>query len=212
MHVLDVRHQIFESAGDSARLRDIAFWKELRANMDISLPGFARFTPQELRRRWLEGQAVVAVDLTQIVAYTSVVPVPIGLPDTRVFEASSGWTRPGWRRKGLQVRLRRHLYRDMDDALLISFGVGLGAAYVLRELGWNLYSWPDKLGVSDFIGKVADGKLHHRLGDAIDLRGREPFRFSDPVDLDHHDWDRYLHLWVSDAERAARLRQRLLKG
>jgi hypothetical protein len=158
------------------------------------------------------GQFIFSAALTQIVAYTSLVPIPIKLqnPGCRVFEASSGWTRPGWRRMGLQVQMRRHLYRDKTNDLLISFGVGLGAAFVLRRLGWTLYSWPDRLGVSDFIGDVADGKLLHRLGDAIELDGREPFRLSNPVDLDRHDWDRYLHLWVSNAELATSLRQRIL--
>jgi hypothetical protein len=32
------------------------------------------------------------------------------------------------------------------------------------------------------------------------------------VDLDSHPWDRYLHLWVWDTEKASRLRRRILEA
>ncbi len=208
----DVQRGLFQTGEERPAFRTDLVWDELKVAIAADSPLLARFPAEELRKRWLEGMAIIGVDLTRIVAYTSLVQVPLDLPDTetRVYEASSGWTLPGWRRRGFQVRMRRELYKDKGNALMISFCVGIGASFVLRQLGWQLYSWPDHLGVSDFIGKVEGGFLHHRLGDAINLGGRKPFRMTDPIDLDKHDWNRYLHLWVSDVAKAAALRERIL--
>lgn len=210
--IFDLRHNRFEAAQQHPAFNHPQPWRDLHHRLGSDSPLLARFPARELQRRWLAGQAAIAVDRVQVVAYTSLIEVPLALDQNpvRVFEASSGWTMPGFRRKGLQVRMRRHLYQGHRDDLMISFCVGVGASFVLRRLGWQLYSWPDRLGVSDFIGQVDGGRLHHRLGDAIDLGGREPLRLGGPLDLDRHDWDRYLHLWVSDADRATRLRERIL--
>lgn len=212
--IFDLRHGRFESGDQHPAFRHPAAWQTLHRQLGNDSPMLARFPAEELQRRWLAGLAVIAIDLTRIVAYTSLVEVPLALTDnpTRIFEASSGWTMPGYRRKGLQVRMRQQLYRDHSNDLMISFCVGTGASYVLQRLGWQLYSWPDRLGVSDFIGRVENGFLHHRLGDAIDLGGRDPFRLIGPLVLQQHDWERYLHLWVSDPAKATRLRERIVKA
>lgn len=195
----------FQSGESRPVFRDIGRWHALASDLSADSPAVARFSAEELQARWLDGMACIATDTTNIVAYTSLIPVEsehtvyLG---RRVFEASSGWTLPGFRRKQLQCIMRQRFYLSFGNDLLISFCMGMGASMVLQKIGWSLVDWDPNEGIAPLIGEVRDGALYHRLGDSVNLSGRMPYQRKEHSGSMAHPWDSYLHLWVSDRSLA----------
>ena len=179
---------------------DIDPWEAARYYMSKDSPRVARFNAATLQSRWFDGRAAVTLDRSEIVAYTSVIEIePMTSPVRRLFEASTGWSAPGYRRAGAQVQMRRRLYEPLGDALLVSFCIGRGASDVLQRLGWSVVSWHHPSQVSKLIGEVVGSTLHHRLGDDLDLGSRTPF-VGTHEHLTDADLDNHLFVWVSDLQ------------
>lgn len=204
MHCFDYKDDRWLGDSRFPAFEAIDPWLVMVREIAENAPVIARFSAQELRARWLDNAAAIAVADHHILSYTSLIPIEAGSVPFNVLEASSGWTHPMIRRQGIQVTLRRHLYHDFSSALLLSYCVGVGASLVLKKLGWRLVGWDDYPNVSELVGHISGKHLVHRLGDRVDLGSRIPYNGSlDSGDAaGMHSWDSYLHLWVSDLARA----------
>jgi hypothetical protein len=196
-------------------------WQEL-AQRVAAEPHLRRCSPQALANRWKDGLASIALRDGHIVSYTSLVPIldaatwprlaaafgsnlTHGCP-IAVYGASTGWTVPELRKQDVSLSLRVPLLARLSasESLVISIAVGFGASAVLEKLGWQMLPWSripylsslDTLKVSEFsqgletVWRVPEGMAPYE-GPHIPAAG-----------FQHHVWDKYYHLWLSNVEMA----------
>lgn len=172
-----------------------------------------------LESRWERGLAALVVHGEDIISYTSLVALlnenivarisehwnlKVNLANTKIYEASSGWTHPFWRSRGIYTRLRRIAHEDLsEDMLAVTCCWGIGVSPILPKFGWTLVPWSQIPYVVSLYGVYEDGVLRVNGNQPIELElvpyeGAGSFPVSTPL----HDWNQSIHFWVSDETKA----------
>lgn len=205
-------------------------WKELAANI-ADEPRLIPYPASVLARRCHEGYAALAACNGHIVSYISLVPVlqrgqghqawseiarvlgvdRASLPCTGIYEFTSSWTHPTWRRRRVSLALRPPLLErflpdgGFSNALGISGMVGL-ASPILARLGWQVLGWGAAPFVTSLIGVPFRNFPDQAAMGWRPPEGHEPYD-GPPVPLGDptHAWEQYCYCWVSSLSLAADL-------
>jgi hypothetical protein len=210
---------------------DIAedMWVDLAAH--IALERLIPYPADILAGRWREGYAAATVCAGRIISYISLAPImlgsegvhtwrkitaqrfvdPAGLPGTNVYEFTTSWTDPEWRRRRISIGMRGPLVERFleGDALGMAAMIGLSSR-IPAKLGWQLFPTDAAPFASslvfipsrDFPGLAAMG---WQLPEELELYQGPQIPLDDPA----HPWDRYVYWWVSSREVTVRLDREL---
>lgn len=207
-----------ERVSDDAAPRDI--WEKFATTIRQSeRETLISYEAQQLRKRWADTRATVLLREGAICSFVSADALlpncmfdsnPAGID---VFELKTGWTRPDLRRRGLSTWCRTKLLDQFQpDVLLLSFCNGVAASPVLSKLGWQRLSWKAAPYLSGLVGWFSnDGFYKTGVGQTSATRsafnGRHiPYRIEDKA-----KWERRIHLWCNDPERAFHVDESLRK-
>ncbi len=185
------------------------------------------YPAEVLRDRWQQGRAAIVVNLSEIIAYMSLVPVyvettrrefgralgvePDQLPGINVYESATNWTHPAWRQRGISLQLHRRLLKQFSGSnLYISIAAGLAVSPVLARLNWQLVAWNKIAFVSSLIGVPKaglEGEIKGRwLPQEMKLYEGEHIALGQNTT---HSWDNFCHFWVSDLSLASEMDRQL---
>jgi hypothetical protein len=173
-----------------------------------------------LETRWQRGHAAITLYEDRIVSYICLAPIysadnrhkfaaclnidPETLPAIDVYEFTTAWTAPEWRRYGISGQMRPPmLARFFHAAALGASGMAGLASPVLAKLGWQIIGW----GRLPFTSSLT----------AIPIQGFEPEsergwrppshlrRYEAehiPLEDQTHPWKEFAYFWVSDVALA----------
>lgn len=205
-------------------------WEELAAHIAAE-PWLIPHPASVLERRCSEGCAALATCNGHIVGYISLVPIlqrgqgqqawsvvartlgvdPASLPCTGIYEFTSSWTHPMWRRRRVSLALHSPLLerflpdRGFSRALGISGIVGQ-ASPILARLGWQVLGWGAAPFVTSLIGVPSRDFPQQAAVGWRPPEGYKPYE-GPPVPSDDaaHAGERYCYCWVSSLSFAADL-------
>lgn len=203
-------------------------WQTLADNIALE-PGLSHYQAETLANRWREGRMAIALAEGQIVTTISLIPIftpavgtrlvealnlsPAELPTVELYESATGWTHPAWRQRGNSLQLRQALLAQFarPNRFFISATIGLGASYVLPQLGWRLVSW----GAAPFATALM-GLPTPALTAKLTIKSRQPAQLkpylgphTTPQQNQAHPWADYCHFWLSDEALALALDRQL---
>jgi hypothetical protein len=136
------------------------------------------------------------------------------MPQIDVYEFTTAWTAPAWRRRGISSQMRPPLLNRCfstdracsPEKTLGTSGMAGLASPVLAKLGWQIVAWSKVAFLSSFTG--------------IPLNGFQPVNgvgWRPPINLERyegehislqnsiHPWQKYAYFWTSDPALAENL-------
>ena len=205
-------------------------WDELAAKIACERT-LIPYPADVLARRCQEGYAATAICGEHIVSYISLVPIvehvtgahswmavtadlgldPEALPSSDVYEFTSSWTDPAWRRRHISMALRPPLVeRYLKSHVLGLSGMAGLASPVLARLGWQIIAWNTVPFVSSLIAAPlkdfpAQAAWGWRPPEGTKLYQGPHIPLDDPI----HPWHQFCYCWVSNPAIAVDLEQEL---
>lgn len=208
-------------------------WDRLAAGI-AEEPTLIHYTSAVLAARWADGYAAVTVFKDEIVAYICLAPIYFdgnrhkfaqalrvdvaAMPDVDVYEFTTAWTAPAWRRRGISSQMRppllaRCFHADGEFSAAPTLGAsgmaGL-ASPVLAKLGWCIMAWSSVAFVSSFTGIPLNGfEPTHQVGwrPPVNLERYEGPHI--PLQDRCHPWGKYTYFWASEPALAQSLDRRI---
>lgn len=180
-----------------------------------------------LETRWRHGFAGATLHENRIVSYICLAPIysienrykfaralqvaQSDMPEIDVYEFTTAWTAPEWRRYGISGQMRPPLLEKFFHAgALGASGMAGLASPVLSKLGWRIVGWGKMpftssltaVPINDFrteatTGWRPPGHLKRYEGEHI------------PLEDTSHPWGDFTYFWVSSESLAANLNTQL---
>lgn len=197
-------------------------WQRLAG--DISTERTLIHYPGEvLSKRWELGYAAASVTDGRIVSYVCLGPVysaqnrgafaetlgvsPAAMPEIDVYEFTTAWTAPEWRRFGISSQMRPALLERFFQAQALgASGMAGLASPVLAKLGWKIVGWNQLPFTSSLTGIPREGFTAAALTGWRPPQGLKRYEGGHiPLENQTHSWKDYSYFWTSDVALAEEL-------
>lgn len=182
------------------------------------------YTAEELRERWKNGQAAIVVYKEEIVSFVSLIEVfskdshqeifeqyqhsSVEIPDFKVLEFLTAWTKPELRRRGLNLMLRTELRRvhGNQKTCFVSLTCGYSSSPLAHKMGWTAIPWSNAPYVRELIGWFdLENNLYFKSGPGgrLSMHNKVPYDGTvvDSYNFDKIpvvEWEKHFSLWVEN--------------
>jgi hypothetical protein len=189
------------------------------------------YPAEVLAKRYYGGYAAILTSQGHIVSYTSLAPVALYSPGVQswerilnqlgflwtkvpgidVYEFTSTWTDPAWRRKHISLAIRKPLVERFlkGDTLGVGGMIALSSAN-LAKLGWEILAWNAAPFVSSLVAVPCQNFPSQAATGWLIPETFAPYQGTNiPLGNPAHSWGNYCYFWVSNPALARRLNQEL---